>query len=142
LIASAGINILDTITEFHNKTVGANSSVKLLYFSLGKGLEDMVNEGMAKAAQSGDWIILENLHLADDWLPSFEERMSKWKGAEMNPKFRVWITCIPVENFPVSILERSIKVALQSARNIKSKVQRMLIEQEKETYFRKSGKHS
>jgi hypothetical protein len=68
--------------------------------------------------------------------------MSKWKGAEMNPKFRVWITCIPVENFPVSILERSIKVALQSARNIKSKVQRMLIEQEKETYFRKSGKHS
>jgi dynein heavy chain len=112
LIATAGINILDLITEFHNKKVGSNSSIKLSYFSLGKGLEEMINEGIAKAAQSGDWIILENLHLADDWLPSFEERMSKWKGSEVNPRFRCWITCIPVDNFPASILERSIKVAL------------------------------
>jgi dynein heavy chain, axonemal len=85
---------------------------------------------------------LENLHLADDWLPSFEEKISKWKGAELNPRFRVWITCIPVDNFPPTILERSIKVALQPPRNIKSKIQRMLLDQEKETFFRKSGKNS
>ena len=128
LIASPGINILDLVTDFHAKKVGTNSSIKLLYFSLGKGLEEMVNEGIAKAAQSGDWVILENLHLADDWLPSFEEKMSKWKGAEINPRFRVWITCIPVDKFPPTILERSIKVALQPPRNIKSKIQRMLLD--------------
>jgi len=50
LIATAGINILELITEFHSKKVGSNSSIKLLYFSLGKGLEEMVNDGMAKAA--------------------------------------------------------------------------------------------
>jgi hypothetical protein len=50
LIASPGINILDLVTDFHTKKVGSNSSIKLLYFSLGKGLEEMVNEGIAKAA--------------------------------------------------------------------------------------------
>ena len=30
------------------------------------GLEEMVEEKMAKAAQNGDWIILENLHLVDE----------------------------------------------------------------------------
>lgn len=97
---------------------------------------------MAKAAQNGDWIILENLHLVEDWLPVFEEKISKWKGAELNPRFRVWITCVPVQNFPANILERSIKVALQPPGTIKAKVERMLLEQEKDFFFRKSGKQA
>lgn len=86
---------------------------------------------MAKAAQNGDWIILENLHLVEDWLPTFEEKMNKWKGPELNARFRMWITCVPVDSFPATILEKSIKVALQPPRTIKTKMERMLFEQEK-----------
>jgi len=100
----------------------------------------MVEERMAKAAQNGDWIILENLHLVEDWLPTFEEKMNKWKGPELNARFRMWITCVPVPSFPATILEKSIKVALQPPRTIKAKIERMLLEQEKEAFFRKSGK--
>lgn len=97
---------------------------------------------MAKAAQNGDWIILENLHLVEDWLPTFEEKMNKWKGPELNARFRMWITCVPVDSFPATILEKSIKVALQPPRTIKTKMERMLFEQEKEAFFRKSGKNA
>jgi dynein heavy chain len=106
------VNILEIVTEFYQKKLAQGHQAKLQYFSLGKGLEEMVEEKMAKAAQNGDWIILENLHLVEDWLPVFEEKTSKWKGAELNERFRMWITCVPVEHFPANILEKSIKVAL------------------------------
>jgi hypothetical protein len=136
------VNVLDIVTEFHQKKMSGSSSLKLQYFSLGKGLEEVVEEKMTKAAQNGDWIILENLHLVDDWLSVFEEKLSKWKGAELNPRFRVWITCVPVDTFPANILERSIKVALQPPATVKAKVERMLMEQEKDGFFRRSGKQA
>lgn len=107
------VNIYDLVNDFNQQRMSGGGASKLQHFSLGKGLEEMVEEKMAKAAQNGDWILLENLHLVEDWLPVFEEKMSKWKGSELNTKFRMWITCVPVDNFPASILEKSIKVALQ-----------------------------
>ena len=107
------LNILDIITEFHQRKLPSNTSLKVQHHQLGKGLEEAVEERLAKAAQNGDWLVLENLHLVDDWLPTLEDKMSKWKGAELNPRFRLWATCTPVESFPVTLLEKSIKVALQ-----------------------------
>ena len=109
---------------------------------MGKGVQEDVEEKMAKAAQNGDWIILENLHLVLEWLPTFEERIAKWKGAELNARFRMWITSVPVPDFPASILERSIKVALQPPGCIKAKIEEMLGDQEKDAFVRKSGKHA
>lgn len=91
---------------------GQGSSVKVWHFTLGKGVLDDVEEKMSKAAQNGDWIVLENLHLVLDWLPTFEEKIAMQKPAELHPRFRMWITSVPVPAFPTSILERSIKVAL------------------------------
>jgi len=111
-LVTQSADIRERVSEFHQKKLAGNTSLKLQYFSLAKGLEDKVEDTLAKAAQAGDWIILENLHLVEDWLPVFEEKISKWKGAELNSRFRMWITCVPVDNFPANILEKSIKVAL------------------------------
>ena len=139
-LVTHSVNIFDLVTEFHQKRVPGSSSLKLQYFSLGKGLEAMVEEKLSKAAQNGDWIILENLHLVEDWLPTFEEKISKWKGAELNSRFRMWLSCVPVDSFPINLLEKSIKVALQPPKTVKQKMERMLLEQEKEAFFRKSGR--
>lgn len=40
----------------------------------------------------------------------------------------MWITSVPVPGFPTSILERSIKVALQQPKSIKQKIEKMLME--------------
>jgi hypothetical protein len=106
------INIQDIITEFLTKKVSTSSSLKPWFFSMGKGVEEDVEDRLMRAAQNGDWLILENLHLVPDWLPIFEEKLSKFKGSELNQRFRIWLTSSPVKNFPSSILEKSIKVAL------------------------------
>ena len=54
---------------------------------------------------NGDWIILENLHLADDWLVALEDTISKWKtGPDLSPRFRLWVTSVPVAEFSPYIL--------------------------------------
>ncbi len=74
------VNIQDIITEFLTKKVSTSSSLKPWFFSMGKGVEEEVEDRLARAAQNGDWLILENLHLVPDWLPTFEEKLSKFKG--------------------------------------------------------------
>lgn len=73
---SEAINVQDIVQECLQKKCGLGSSVKLWYFTLGKGVLDEVEEKMTKAAQNGDWLVLENLHLVLDWLPTFEEKIS------------------------------------------------------------------
>ena len=79
---------------------------------MGKGVEQAVEERMIKASASGDWIILENLHVLEDWLPVFEEKLARLNTPQLNPKFRIFLTCVPVPSFPATILEKSIKIAL------------------------------
>lgn len=110
------LNIRDIISEFHQRKLPSNTTVKVQHQQLGKGLEEAVEERLGKAAQNGDWMILENLHLVDEWLPILEDKMANWKSqTELNDKFRLWATCTPVQSFPTTLLEKSIKVALQPA---------------------------
>jgi len=86
---------------------------RLHYHTIVKGLEESVEAAIADACDRGDWIFLDNLHLASDWLPVLEDIMSKWKqGADFSSRFRMWITCIPGPDFPAYILQSSIKVAI------------------------------
>jgi len=60
----------------------------------------MVEEKLTKAASNGDWILLENLHLVEEWLPVLDDKLAKWKENEINTRFRLWIGCTPSTNFP------------------------------------------
>jgi dynein heavy chain, axonemal len=61
-----------------------------------KGLEAQIESRINEAVTKGDWIILEHLHLVEEWIPVLVELVEKWsKMPEMNPRFRLWITCIP-----------------------------------------------
>ena len=46
----------------------------------------MVEEKLTKAALNGDWILLENLNLVEEWLPVLEDKLAKWKENEINTK--------------------------------------------------------
>ena len=40
---------------------------------MGRGLDTKVGEALTKAIAAGDWVLLENLHLADEWLLELEQ---------------------------------------------------------------------
>jgi hypothetical protein len=65
------------------------------------------------AVAKGDWIFLDNLHLAPEWLPNLQDIMTRWRnGQDVNSRFRLWVTCKTNNEFPSYILQRSIKIAI------------------------------
>jgi hypothetical protein len=62
--------------------------------------------------QVGDWILIENLHLADEWLMEFDQLVAKLDEST-NSKFRLFVSSIQMENCPHMVLKQSVKVALQ-----------------------------
>ena len=60
------------------------------------------------AIARGQWLMLQNCHLLVKWLRELEkvlERISK-----PHPDFRLWLTTDPTPEFPIGILQRSLKV--------------------------------
>ena len=60
------------------------------------------------ASQRGHWLMLQNCHLLVRWLIDLEkalERISK-----PHPDFRLWLTTAPTPDFPIGILQKSLKV--------------------------------
>ena len=133
---------VELVTRFHlkNNPKGAKFE-RLVRCPLGQGLETDAEHQLLRAAASGDWIVLENLHLVDHWLPELSSLILKLKhGAELNPRFRLWIACNHNTKFPVEMVQKSIKVALEPSKTIKSQMKAMLAAAEKESLFRKAGK--
>jgi hypothetical protein len=69
--------------------------VDLKHFSIGKGIEKKVADAMETAAKNGDWILVENIHLAPDWLPALEALLTETtKDPKINQGFRVFFSTI------------------------------------------------
>jgi len=94
-------------------------TIRIHYLSLGRGLESSVEDKIIKVAQNGDWLLLENLHLVLNWITKLEEILIKLEKVDVNSKFRLWLSSMPVEEFPPSLLQRSIKISLQPPTGIK-----------------------
>lgn len=63
---------------------------------------------LEKAASHGQWLMLQNCHLLVKWLMELEKSLERI--TKPNPAFRLWITTNPIENFPIGILQKSLKV--------------------------------
>ena len=68
---------------------------------------------------NGDWVLLENLHLATDWLLILEKFIQKIHSEGVHDNFRLWLSTMPVDYFPVPLLQSCMKINLQTAKGIK-----------------------
>lgn len=101
----------------------------LRYVSLGKGQGEKAAKIITDAAQLGGWVLLQNCHLAISWLPTLEsiiENLSDNKGSSgMHHEFRIWLTSLTTPDFPVSILQRAIKMTDEPPKGIKPNLLRI-----------------
>ena len=63
---------------------------------------------LEKAVSRGQWLMLQNCHLLVKWLKDLEKSLERITTP--HPSFRLWITTNPIKDFPIGILQKSLKV--------------------------------
>lgn len=60
------------------------------------------------AVARGQWLMLQNCHLLVKWLKDLEKALERI--TKPHPDFRLWLTTEPIKDFPIGILQKSLKV--------------------------------
>ena len=112
------LNILTNLAESKSKA--------LKTISLGQGQGIHAEKAIEDARKLGNWVLLQNCHLAPSWMSSLEKICedieSKLGREKLHPSFRLWLTTFPSNDFPIGILQNSIKMTNEPPKGLKSNV--------------------
>ena len=92
--------------------------------SLGQGQGAKAEKLLSNGMERGLWVCLQNCHLAGSWMPSLERILETTDPKSVHKDFRLWLTSMPSENFPVIILQNGVKMTLEPPKGLKSNLTR------------------
>lgn len=104
-----------------------NYTERLHVISLGQGQGARAEALISLALRSGDWVLLQNCHLAKSWMPNLEKLVDNFgsEGAgECCPDFRLYLTSFPAAYFPVTVLQDGVKLTNEPPKGIRANLMR------------------
>lgn len=140
----------DSLREFVRSTFGSKSKIALIMTAIGcdpsSELQEIANEMRIKKlttlsmgadvisraeqiireTDGAEWICFTNLHLVISWLPNLTQLL------QITNKFTILVTECH-EDFPVSLLNLSVKFAYESAPGLHSQLKRLFADPEMKT---------
>lgn len=91
--------------------------------ALGQGQTEAARSLILEGSEKGWWVYLGNCHLMISWMGEFESIFEDISLTAINPKFRLWLSSDPHPKFPISILQKSVKITTESPNGIRANMQ-------------------
>jgi dynein heavy chain len=104
------------------KDLGVFERLKMI--SLGQGQGPIAEALISSARESGDWVCLQNCHLASSWMPELEKILETHQSMKLNDDFRLWLSSMPSKIFPASILQVGIKLTNEPPKGLRANLKR------------------
>jgi dynein heavy chain len=94
--------------------------------ALGQGQAPIAETMLQNGLEQGNWVFLANCHLMLSWATNLE----KWidtivSNPHVNSHFRLWLSSDPNPKFPISILQKGIKMTTEPPRGLKANLIRL-----------------
>ncbi|XP_054432748.1 dynein axonemal heavy chain 14 [Pteronotus mesoamericanus] len=121
LIHAHGVDLTDTLLKFAQELKGTAQHVTTI--SLGHGRADKAESLVAKAlTQAEQWVFLQNCHLAASFMPRLRTIVESLNSPDVTvePEFRLWLSSETDAAFPIPILQKSLKIAVEKPIGLKS----------------------
>ena len=119
IILSPGV---DPISQISN--LAKSHSRSLVQVALGQGQGPSAIKAIEKASESGAWVFLANCHLMPNWMADLESTLDSLAG-RIHSSFRLWLSSKPTSDFPLTILQQSVKVTTEPPKGLSSNLLQM-----------------
>ncbi|GFR70594.1 dynein heavy chain 6, axonemal-like [Elysia marginata] len=98
--------------------------------SLGQGQGPVAEKMIQSAIKNGDWVFLQNCHLAASWMLSMETIVKdiSEKPEDVHEDYRLFLSSMPAKHFPVSVLQNSVKVTNEPPKGLRANMRRAFAE--------------
>ena len=115
-ILSPGVDPADQIS-----TLAQLHRSNFIQVALGQGQAPVALNAIKKTSREGGWVLLANCHLMLNWMEDLEIIIEKYCSIESShDSFRLWLTSKPTPFFPLSILQRGIKMTTEPPQGLVS----------------------
>ncbi|KAK1331639.1 hypothetical protein QTO34_009597 [Cnephaeus nilssonii] len=93
--------------------------------SLGQGQAPIAARLLREGMYQGHWVFLANCHLSLSWMPNLDKLIERLQVEDPHPSFRLWLSSSPHPDFPISILQASIKMTTEPPKGLKANMTRL-----------------
>jgi dynein heavy chain len=124
-VFATGCDPTDMLFSFA-KGFRENGEERMHIVSLGQGQGPRAEKFIELAVKNGDWVFLQNCHLAKTFMPRLELMIESWgeEGSDINPSFRLWLSTMPCAHFPITVLQNGIKITTEPPRGLRANMLR------------------
>ncbi|XP_032675191.1 dynein heavy chain 7, axonemal-like isoform X1 [Odontomachus brunneus] len=77
-----------------------------------------------RARKDGGWVFLQNCHHATRWIPRLQWICENLSSSSTSLDFRLWLSSCSTPDFPISILQNSVKIAYDCSLQLKQNLLR------------------
>ena len=101
---------VDPTTNLLQLAISRGMGDKFKQLALGQGQGPTADRMIMEGMRDGHWVFLANCHLMLSWMNTLEKHVEELQGKQPHKDFRLWLSSYPHEKFPISVLQRSVKM--------------------------------